>query len=188
MRAIGSASALAQPTSDTLVFVPTYNEARTIGPLIDEILRLPVAADVLVVDDRSSDNTRTEVQARAAASQRVKLVGRPCKLGIGSAHRLGWLYARRSGYARIVTLDGDFSHDPADIPRLLRAIDNGADFVIGSRFAPGGRLDYRGIRRIVSRSANILARSHTVRTDRNDQSRGVFVLSDQRATSCVRWL
>jgi dolichol-phosphate mannosyltransferase len=153
-----SAFAVATRTCDTLVFTPTYNEGETIGPLIDAILRLPVATDVLIVDDGSSDRTRAEVESRAGADQRVGLIGRPRKLGIGSAHRLGWLHARRLGYARILTLDADLSHDPADIPRLLAALDRGADFAIGSRFAPGGRLDYRGMRRLISRGANILAR------------------------------
>lgn len=145
-------------TCETLVCLATYNEGGTIGPLIDTILSLPVAVDVVVIDDRSPDGTCREVEIRAAASRRVSLVGRPRKLGIGSAHRLGWLHARRYGYARIVTLDADLSHDPADIPRLLALLDRGADFAIGSRFAPGGGLDYRGFRRFVSRGANILAR------------------------------
>jgi dolichol-phosphate mannosyltransferase len=138
--------------------MPTYNEGETIGPLIDAILRLPVAVDVLVIDDHSLDRTRSEVDLRAATEPRVRMICRPGKLGIGSAHRLGWLYARRLGYTRIVTLDADLSHDPADIPRLLTQLDLGADVAIGSRFAPGGRLDYRGLRRFISRNANVIAR------------------------------
>lgn len=144
-------------TCETLVCLPTHNEGETIGPLIDAILRLPVTCDVLVIDDLSLDRTRVEVDLRVTADARVSMIGRPRKLGVGSAHRLGWLYARRLGYARIVTLDADLSHDPADIPRLLDRLDKGADFVIGSRFAPGGRLDYRGLRRFISRGANLFA-------------------------------
>jgi dolichol-phosphate mannosyltransferase len=153
----GAAFVDALRTCDTVVCLPTYNESENIGPLIDAILRLPVATDVLILDDGSPDRTRAEVEARAAADARVGLIGRPRKLGIGSAHRLAWLHARRLGYARIVTLDADLSHDPADIPRLLALLDKGADFAVGSRFAPGGRLDYRGFRLFVSRTANILA-------------------------------
>ena len=144
-------------TCDTVVCLPTYNEGETIGPLIDAILRLPVQTDVLILDDGSPDGTRAEVETRAAANPRVGLIGRPRKLGIGSAHRLAWLHARRLGYARIVTLDADLSHDPADIPRLLALLDQGADVAVASRFAPGGRLDYRGFRLFVSRTANVLA-------------------------------
>ena len=153
--------ALLRPTrsSETLIFLPTYNECDTIGRMIDALLALPIARDVLVVDDRSTDGTTGILVSRAAAEPRLAVMVRPGKLGIGSAHILGWMHARRLGYRRIVTLDADFSHDPGDIPRLLAAPDQGADVVIGSRFATGGRLDYVGWRRFVSRSANYLART-----------------------------
>ena len=146
-------------SSETLIFLPTYNECGTIGRMIDALLALPIAGDVLVVDDRSTDGTTGILVSRAAAEPRLAVMVRPGKLGIGSAHILGWMQARRLGYRRIVTLDADFSHDPADIPRLLAALDQGADVAIGSRFAAGGRLDYVGWRRFVSRSANYLARN-----------------------------
>ena len=153
--------ALLRPTrsSETLIFLPTYNECDTIGRMIDALLALPIACDVLVVDDRSTDGTTGILVSRAAAEPRLAAMVRPGKLGIGSAHILGWMHARRLGYQRIVTVDADFSHDPGDIPRLLAALDQGADVVIGSRFAAGGRLDYVGWRRFVSRSANYLARN-----------------------------
>jgi dolichol-phosphate mannosyltransferase len=85
-------------------------------------------------------------------------VVRPRRLGIGSAHRLGWLHARRFGYARLVTLDADLSHDPNDIPRLLEALDTDAEVALGSRFVKGGNLDYRGWRLFMSRAGNRVAR------------------------------
>jgi dolichol-phosphate mannosyltransferase len=145
-------------TADTLVFAPTYNEGDSIGLLLGQLLALPAKFDVLIIDDGSSDGTQAIVEAHAARTPRVTLIERDAKLGIGSAHRLAWLYARRLGYTRIVTLDADLSHDPAEIPRLLAALDAGADVAIGSRFAPGGRLGYTGWRRFVSRFANRLAR------------------------------
>lgn len=144
-------------TNETLIFVPTYNEAATIAPLVDRFLALQARCDVLVVDDGSTDGTLDLLARLAAADPRVGVIVRPGKLGIGSAHKLAWLHARRLGYARIVTLDADFSHDPADVPRLLAALDAGADVAVGSRFAPGGRLDYRGWRMFLSRTANTLA-------------------------------
>jgi dolichol-phosphate mannosyltransferase len=146
-------------SSDTLIVVPTYNERDVITPMIDALLALPAACDVLIVDDRSTDGTTDILLSRAASERRLAVMVRPAKLGVGSAHMLGWMYARHCGYRRIVTLDADFSHDPGDIPRLLAALDAGADVVIGSRFAPGGRIDYVGWRRFVSRSANYLARA-----------------------------
>jgi dolichol-phosphate mannosyltransferase len=144
--------------SDCLIFTPTYNENRNIGPLLDALLALEPRCNVLVVDDSSTDGTTELLRDRAAAEPRLHIVVRPGKLGIGSAHKLAWLHARRQGYARIVTLDADFSHDPADIPRLLATLDAGADVAIGSRYMPGGRLDYRGWRLFLSRNANALAR------------------------------
>jgi dolichol-phosphate mannosyltransferase len=127
--------------------------------MLEQLLALPEQFDVLIVDDGSNDGTQAAIAEHAARDPRVRLLDRGMKRGIGSAHRLAWLHARRLGYARIVTLDADLSHDPADIPRLLAAIDAGADVAIGSRFAPGGRLDYSGWRLFVSRLANSLARS-----------------------------
>jgi dolichol-phosphate mannosyltransferase len=144
--------------SGTLVFLATYNERSNIAALLDAILALPAACDVLVVDDNSPDGTSRFVAERAAANPRIHLLVRPKRLGIGSAHRLGWLHARRFGYGRVVTMDADMSHQPADIPRLLRALDEGADVALGSRFAPGGKLDYQGWRLFLSRTANWLAR------------------------------
>jgi dolichol-phosphate mannosyltransferase len=146
-------------SSDTLIVVPTYNERDVITPMIDALLALPVSCDVLIVDDHSTDGTTDILLARAASERRLAVMVRPGKLGVGSAHMLGWMHARHCGYRRIVTLDADFSHNPDDIPRLLAALDAGADVAIGSRFVPGARIDYVGWRRFVSQSANYLARA-----------------------------
>jgi dolichol-phosphate mannosyltransferase len=145
-------------TCDTLIFVPTYNERDNMGIFIDRVRGLPVRCDLLVVDDSSQDGTLDLLAAQAEADPRVGVIVRRGKLGIGSAHKLAWLHARKLGYARFVSLDGDLSHDPNDVPRLLAALDAGADVANGSRFAPGGRLDYRGWRLFLSWTANNLAR------------------------------
>lgn len=146
-------------TSDTLVFTCTYNERGNIGAMLDGLLGLRTRCDILVVDDNSRDGTLDVLAARAAAEPRVGVVVRPGKLGIGSAHKLGWLHARRMGYARIVTMDADLSHDPADVQRLLDALDAGADVALGSRFIAGSKHDYSGLRLAVSKGANLLASS-----------------------------
>jgi glycosyltransferase involved in cell wall biosynthesis len=146
-------------TSDTLAFICTYNERGSIDAMLDGLLGLRTRCDVLVVDDNSSDGTLDALAARVAADNRVAVLVRPRKLGIGSAHKLGWLHARRMGYARIVTLDADQSHDPADVQRLLDALDSGADVALGSRFIPGARHGYSGVRLAVSHGANLLAAS-----------------------------
>jgi glycosyltransferase involved in cell wall biosynthesis len=142
----------------TLVVLATYNERLNIDRLLDPILALPNRCDVLVVDDNSPDGTGAHVQARAAAAPRIKLLARAGRGGVGSAHRDGWRFARRAGYARIVTMDADLSHDPQDIPRFLAALDDGADVALGSRFIAGGKLDYSGWRRFLSHHGNKLAR------------------------------
>ena len=142
----------------TLVVLATYNERQNIDRLLDAILALPRRCDVLVVDDNSPDGTGLHVQERAASDPRVILVARAGRGGVGSAHREGWRQARRAGYGRIVTLDADLSHDPLDIPRFLDALDAGADVALGSRFVPGGQLDYRGWRRFLSLKGNSVAR------------------------------
>jgi len=151
-------AALPERRSDTLVCTPTYNEGGSIGALIDGLLAAGRAFDIIIVDDGSTDGTQDQILARAKTYPQIHLIRRKGKLGIGSAHQLGWLHARRAGYARIVTLDADLSHDPADVPRLLQALDAGADVAIGSRYIAGGRLDYSGWRLGVSRTANIVAR------------------------------
>ncbi len=143
---------------ETLVFLATYNERSNIDRLLNTILTLPISCDVLVVDDNSPDGTGTFLKERLAADKRITLISRAGKLGVGSAHRLGYAYARRMGYGRIVTLDADLSHDPLDIPRLVAALDAGADVALASRFIPGGKCDYTGSRLMLSRTANSLAR------------------------------
>jgi dolichol-phosphate mannosyltransferase len=145
-------------SSNTLIFAPTYNERATIETLLDAVLGLAERCDTLIVDDNSTDGTLQVLRCRAASEPRLHIIVRPAKLGIGSAHKLAWSYARAQAYARIVTLDADLSHDPNDVPRLLAALDQGADVVLGSRFIPGGRLDYRPGRMMLSRSANGAAR------------------------------
>lgn len=87
-------------TSDTLVLVCTYNERGSIEFLLDALLGLKVRCDVLVVDDSSTDGTLDVLAERAAADPRIGVIVRPRKLGLGSGLKLGWIHARRMGYAR----------------------------------------------------------------------------------------
>jgi len=141
----------------TLVFAATYNERGDIEALCRDILGLPGRSDLLVVDDNSTDGTGIFLDELAAREPRLKVIHRPRKLGLGTAHKLAMAYAAKRGYDVLVTMDADFSHKPVDIPRLVDALD-GRDFVIGSRYALGGSCDYTGYRRYVSLLANRLAR------------------------------
>jgi len=143
--------------SGILVFFPTYNEAGNVRPLIGAIRRELPSADVLVVDDASSDGTGSILDGIAAAEPRVRVVHRPRKMGVGTAHKLAMMHARDHGYDLLVTMDADFSHHPRYLPRMVKLLaDN--DFVTGSRYVAGGRLDYGLARTLLSRSANLVAK------------------------------
>jgi dolichol-phosphate mannosyltransferase len=117
-----------------LIFVPTYNENRNVERLCAELLALPLTADILFVDDDSPDGTGATLDALARRHPRVSVIHRKGKLGIGSAHSEGIAYAYDRGYDQLVTMDADFSHSPADIPRLIAAHTAGVDVVVGSRY------------------------------------------------------
>ncbi|MFS0705493.1 glycosyltransferase family 2 protein [Cellulomonas sp. 179-A 9B4 NHS] len=125
-----------------LVIVPAWNEEETVGAVITELRTVVPEADVLVVNDGSTDRS-TDV-ARAAGARVLEL---PVNLGVGGAMRAGYKYAARNGYARTVQHDADGQHDPAAIASLMETMDReGADVVIGARFAGVGSYTVRGPR------------------------------------------
>ena len=140
-----------------LVFAATFNEKDNVATLVDRISSVSQEFDILIVDDNSPDGTGELLDRIAAHNPRVKVVHRPAKIGLGTAHHLAMLYATKHGYEQLVTMDADLSHEPEDIPRLLGALAE-ADFAIGSRYMPGGTCDYSGYRRFVSVAANVAAR------------------------------
>ncbi len=148
---------MTQSSSRVLVFTATYNERDNILPLVREIHAAAPGADVLFVDDHSPDGTGAVLDELAGVDPLVRVVHRPGKLGLGTAHLLAMIYAIQHGYDALVTMDADLSHDPRDIPRLLEHLGQ-ADFVIGSRYMPGGECNYHGYRRVMSVAANRLAR------------------------------
>ena len=139
-----------------LIFFATYNEAGNVISMIERITLAAPDADILVVDDNSKDGTLDILAGLARPN--LTVIVRPGKLGLGTAHLLAWKYAIFHAYDVLVTMDGDHSHDPADIPKLIDALDGSTDLVIGSRYAPGGKCDYTGYRLRVSQAANKAAR------------------------------
>jgi dolichol-phosphate mannosyltransferase len=99
-------------------------------------------AGILVVDDSSPDGTADIARASTAEVGGVDILTRPAKSGLGSAYREGFKWGRERGFDVLMEMDSDLSHDPADIPRLLKGIDEGADLVIGSRYVPGGSIPH----------------------------------------------
>ena len=134
----------------TVVVIPTYNEAKNIVLLLREVLKQDAGLEVLVVDDYSPDRTWMLVEQEARASLRVHLLLRRGERGRGRAGAEGFRKALEMGAERIVEMDGDFSHDPADLVSLIEASDD-ADLAIGSRYISGGSDGERGVsRRLVS--------------------------------------
>ena len=108
-------------TVRTLVALATYNEIENLPSLVDEILRLLPDADILVVDDNSPDGTGHWCDEQALQEPRLHCVHRPCKQGLGSATLAAARFAIDQNYKLFVTLDADWSHDPAHLPELIRA-------------------------------------------------------------------
>jgi glycosyltransferase involved in cell wall biosynthesis len=120
------------------VTVPTFEEVENIELLIRRVRQAVPAAHILVVDDNSRDGTAEKAEALGAELGDIEVLRRPGKMGLGSAYRAGHAVGIARGYDVMVQIDADLSHDPADLPRLLAAVDRGADLALGSRYAPGG--------------------------------------------------
>jgi dolichol-phosphate mannosyltransferase len=148
-------------SSGAFVVVPTYNEADNIDDLITQLLELPVEVGVIVVDDNSPDGTGKIADEYASRyPERVSVVHRPGKLGLGTAYIAGFIKALTDLPAsRIMTMDADFSHNPQYIPAMI-ALSQEYDVVIGSRYVPGGGSRNCSWKRVfLSKGANSVART-----------------------------
>lgn len=130
------AAAIARP----LLIIPTYNEVQGISSVLEKALASHPNLQILVVDDASPDGTQAKVRSLPEFSKRIHLLERPGKLGLGSAYKDGFAWALKNGYDACLEMDADLSHDPADIPRLISALDKGADAAIASRYLDGVRV------------------------------------------------
>lgn len=137
-----------------LVVVPTYNEAENIDELLDRVLAAVPSAHVLVVDDSSPDGTGELVVARPEHGDRVHLLVRAAKSGLGAAYRSGFVWALSREYDAVVQMDADLSHPPERVPALLEALSE-HDMAVGSRYVSGGAVtNWPLSRRWVSRAGN----------------------------------
>ena len=157
-------TALQEPTLTTVIIIPTYNERDNIVPLVEalqhEFTRMRHDMHVLVVDDRSPDGTSDIVRGLQRRFRNLHLIEGD-KLGLGVAYIRGIRHASESLGAEVVfEMDGDLSHKPDDVPRLMAEIDSGADFVIGSRYVEGGSVtrEWSWLRRLSSVCGNVAAR------------------------------
>jgi dolichol-phosphate mannosyltransferase len=150
-----------------LVIIPTYDERENLPSLIGQLLAIPELR-VLIVDDASPDGTGQLADEYAAANRaRVQVLHRTGKRGLGLSYIDGMYVALRTDATHICQMDADLSHNPSDVPRLLAAAEQ-ADFVIGSRYVPGGRIDNWPLhRRLLSAFANRYIRAITRLTIRD---------------------
>lgn len=141
-----------------IVLLPTYNEAGNLLPMLDAIRAHLPAADILVIDDNSPDGTGRSADEAAAADPRVQVAHRPGKQGLGVAYRFGYRRALDAGYDRVFQIDCDFSHDPADLPRIDALLDAHPVVVGSRRVAGGGTVDWPWYRNAVSGFGSLYAR------------------------------
>lgn len=142
----------------SLVIVPTYNEAENIRPLLEAIFAKAPDVNVLVVDDGSPDGTGQIVSEIAKHDQRVHLLARTKKDGLGKAYIAGFQWGLAKGFEALVEMDADFSHRPEDLVKLLEAIKQN-DFVVGSRYVSGGATkNWSLLRKIISRGGSLYSR------------------------------
>src|SRR5947209_1043788 len=128
------------PRVQTLIVLPTYQEAANIADVLRRVRAASPGAHVLVVDDGSPDGTADLAAAVGDELGGIDVLRRKNKAGLGGAYRAGFAWGLERGYEVMVEMDADLSHDPAELPRLLRPMHDGADVVVGSRYVPGGSI------------------------------------------------
>ena len=145
----------------SLIVTPTYNERDNLETFLAGVFRWAPASHVLVVDDNSPDGTGALADEIASRDPRVSVLHRPGKMGLGSAYRAGFAQGLSDArYDYFFEMDTDLSHDPQYLPAFHRALESGADAVIGSRNVPGGGVEGWGLdRHVLSKGGSIYSRA-----------------------------
>jgi len=142
-----------------LVILPTYNESENLPRIVPSILEQDPRLEVLVVDDNSPDGTGRLATDLAGLNPRVHVLHRSQKQGLGRAYLAGFAWGLERGYDRMFEMDADFSHAPKFLPDLLKAVDEGADIALGSRYKTGVNvINWPMSRLLLSYFANVYAR------------------------------
>ena len=126
--------------SKNLIFSATYDEKDNIKELIEKINRYSLNSDILIIDDNSPDGTGSILNQLKEKNSNLKFFIRKSKLGLDTAHKYAYDYAIKNGYEKLITMDADLSHDPKEIPTFINLLDE-HEFVIGSRYAKGGKCE-----------------------------------------------
>lgn len=142
-----------------LVVIPTYNERDNVQALLPELLKRYEGIHLLVVDDSSPDGTGEEVLRLSQGQPRIHLLNRAKKEGLGRAYIAGFNWGIDQGFDCMIEMDADFSHRPQDLGLILEQLKSGSDFVIGSRYVPGGStVNWGWFRKLISRGGSLYAR------------------------------
>ena len=136
-----------------LVFTATYNESENISELISLIMEQNFKPDLLIIDDNSPDGTYNKVQQMQKKFKNLFLIKRNGKLGLDTAHKEGYDFAKKNNYDYFITMDADFSHDPSELPNFVKNLNN-FPIVLGSRYVIGGNCLMSGRRLIISKYGN----------------------------------
>ena len=136
-----------------LVFTATYNESENISELISLIMEQNFKPDLLIIDDNSPDDTYNKVQLMQKKFKNLFLIKRNGKLGLDTAHKEGYDFAKKNNYDYFITMDADFSHDPRELPNFVKNLNN-FPIVLGSRYVTGGNCLMSGRRLIISKYGN----------------------------------
>jgi dolichol-phosphate mannosyltransferase len=152
MQELATTWPIGSPTMRVLVMLPTYNEIENIQDVLERVRAALPEADILVIDDGSPDGTADRAEKLGEVLGGIDVLRRASKSGLGSAYRAGFRVGLARGYDVMIEMDADLSHDPAVLPELVGAVEEGADVAIGSRYVPGGSIpDWKWLRRAISR-------------------------------------
>jgi dolichol-phosphate mannosyltransferase len=153
-----SSERLTAPLGPVAVIIPTYNERDNLELIVTRVRASAPPVDILIVDDNSPDGTGEIADKLAASDTRIHVMHRQGKSGLGTAYIAGFSWALENGYGVMVEMDADGSHDPADLAKMLTALES-ADLVIGSRYVPGGTVvNWPKSREALSRGGNLYVR------------------------------
>ncbi len=141
--------------TQTLIFTATYNEEKNIDKLLNRINSISKNIDILIIDDNSPDGTGLKLNQIKEYQKNLNVIIRPKKLGLDTAHKYAYDFALKNNYLKLITLDADLSHDPSEIPLMIKILDN-HKFVIGSRYMRGGKCKMSFLRKMLSYFGNKL--------------------------------
>ena len=142
----------------TLIFTATYNEKENISKLLDKIISLKLGSDIYVIDDNSPDKTCETLKNYSEKFGFIKYKVRPNKLGLDTAHKEAYQFAKVNGYQNFISMDADLSHDPNELINFISLLDE-FPFVIGSRYVEGGKNKMSAFRFILSFFGNLLIKT-----------------------------